>query len=276
MRMPADDHVHSEWSFDARRGDMERTCERAIRIGLPSVAFTEHVDFTAWGPGDGDGGPAEQLTIDRRRVRPFDIEGYFACLERCRDLFPGLRIRSGIEAGEPHLFAASLDKVLGQASFDRVLGSLHSISLDGALVFAENAVGPVDADEVLRRYFDEMLRLIEASDSFEVLAHVDYPRRAWPTQQGAPAFDELDFEAEYRAVFRALAGSGRVLEVNTKGPLLTIQLLRWWREEGGGAVSFGSDTHRPERVGQRFGEATAIASAAGFRPTDDPLDFWRR
>lgn len=276
MGMPADDHVHSEWSYDAPRGDMERACEHAVRIGLPSLAFTEHVDFTAWGPGDSADGLADPPTLDRAHVSPFDVEGYFASLERCRDLFPDLRIRSGIEAGEPHLFAASLDKVLGQATFDRVLGSLHSLSVDGRLVFAERAVGPVDAGEVLRRYFAELHRMIEASDSFEVLAHVDYPRRAWPTGPDSPAFDERDFEAEYRAVFRALAGSERVLEVNTKGPLLTVQLLRWWREEGGGAVSFGGDSHRPDRVGQRFAEATAIASAAGFRPTDDPLDFWRR
>ncbi|MFD0630803.1 PHP domain-containing protein [Catenulispora yoronensis] len=44
--LPPDNHVHSEFSWDAFRGSMEATCERAVEIGLPSLAFTEHADFS--------------------------------------------------------------------------------------------------------------------------------------------------------------------------------------------------------------------------------------
>ena len=44
--LPADSHVHSQWSWDALAGSMEGTCRRAVEIGLPAVAFTEHADFT--------------------------------------------------------------------------------------------------------------------------------------------------------------------------------------------------------------------------------------
>ena len=48
----SDGHVHSEWSWDARSvGSMEATCARAVALGLPSVAFTEHVDFTPFRAG---------------------------------------------------------------------------------------------------------------------------------------------------------------------------------------------------------------------------------
>lgn len=274
MSLPPDDHVHSEWSFDARFGDMEGTCERARRVGLRSVAFTEHVDFTSWTAAEGLDPEYTSLSIHRPMVRPFDVEGYLAAVERCRERFPDLRIRSGIEAGEPHLFGASVAKVLAQGDFERVLGSLHAIPLDGRLAYAEDVVHELGPDVVLRRYFAELLRLVETSDHFAVLAHPDYPRRAWPRGWRAPRFDPVDFEAEYRAVFRALAGSGRVLEFNTKGPLLTVQLLRWWREEGGRAVTFGSDAHEPRAVGRGFADAAEIATAAGFRPNDDPLEFW--
>lgn len=40
--------MHSEWSWDALKGSMERTCARAVAIGLPAVAFTEHADYTTW------------------------------------------------------------------------------------------------------------------------------------------------------------------------------------------------------------------------------------
>jgi histidinol-phosphatase (PHP family) len=54
-----------------------------------------------------------------------------------------------------------------------------------------------------------------------------------------------------------------------------VGLLRWWREEGGTALSFGSDAHLPGYVGERFREAAGRAEAAGFRPGRDPFDFWR-
>lgn len=45
---PSDGHTHTEWSWDAVAGSMAGSCARAAELGLPSIAFTEHVDFTAW------------------------------------------------------------------------------------------------------------------------------------------------------------------------------------------------------------------------------------
>ena len=106
----------------------------------------------------------------------------------------------------------------------------------------------------MRRYFAEVVAMIEGSDLFEVLAHLDYPRRYWP--EAAGRYPEAAFEEEYRAVLRALAASGRVLELNTASPLLSVSLLRWWREEGGTALSFGSDAHLP---------GTSASGSAGVR-----------
>src|ERR1700755_1701392 len=51
--LPADNHVHTEWSYDTSAdASMVRSCEQAVAIGLPAVAFTEHLEFTAPGPGD--------------------------------------------------------------------------------------------------------------------------------------------------------------------------------------------------------------------------------
>jgi histidinol-phosphatase (PHP family) len=72
-----------------------------------------------------------------------------------------------------------------------------------------------------------------------------------------------------------LARSGRALEVNTVVPL-RAEIVRWWYEEGGGAVSFGSDAHAPDVVARRFGDAAAMVEAQGFVPGDGPHDFWRR
>jgi histidinol-phosphatase (PHP family) len=279
--LPADNHVHSEFSWDTGvNASMEETCRRAVEIGLPSVAFTEHVDFTEWGEHDhpppaGAAVDAPAEIVERHRVHAVDIDGYLASVERCRGLFPQLRVLTGIEAGEPHHFAGSVAAVLAQGQFQRVLGSLHSVVHNGRLVYADRLFRDLPADVVLRDYFDELVRLIEGSGAFQVLAHCDYPRRYWPAAR-AGEYREADYEEEYRTAFRALATSERVLELNTTSPLASSTLMRWWYEEGGGAVSFGSDAHVPLRVGRLFDVAVDIVEAAGFRPGRDEYDFWRR
>jgi histidinol-phosphatase (PHP family) len=140
-------------------------------------------------------------------------------------------------------------------------------------VAADALFGPMSADDVMRYYLTELVALIEGSDLFQVLAHLDFPRRYWP--KGPHLYREEPFEEEYRAALRALAASGRVLEINTKTPMASVDLVRWWREEGGTAVSFGSDAHLPNRVGDRFKLAVDVVEAGGFRPGRDPYDFWR-
>jgi histidinol-phosphatase (PHP family) len=252
---------------------MVEACRRAVDIGLPAVAFTEHVDFTVWGAQDRRPSGMPEIAA-RQWVAPLDVTGYQESLERCRGMFPDLRIRSGIEAGEPHYFAGSVAAVLRTGAFERILGSLHSIVHEGRLIAADRLFATHPPADIMRRYFSEMLDLVKGSDVFQVLAHCDFPRRYWPREAGE--YVETDFEEEYRTVFRALATSSRALEINTRSPLWSATLMRWWYEEGGEAVSFGSDAHTSERVGARFDLAVDIVEAAGFRPGNDPLDFWRR
>jgi histidinol-phosphatase (PHP family) len=275
LMLPTDNHVHTRWSWDtAGSSSMELACARAVELGLPGLAFTEHVDFTGWHTGD-TGSLSGRVVGPRPHVQPFDVVGYSADLARCREAFPQLRILSGIEAGEPHLFSEGVTAVLASGDVDRVLGSLHAIEHNGELQFVDRSLfGQLDAADLVRRYFEELLVLVESSPDFGVLAHCDYARRYWPASAGD--YREDDFEEAYRAVFRCLAASGRALEVNTRSPLASVELVSWWWQSGGDAVSFGSDAHDPYSVGNRFALAVDIVEAAGFKPGRDRFDFWRR
>ncbi|NGM15176.1 PHP domain-containing protein [Verrucosispora sioxanthis] len=279
MPLPPDSHVHSEWSWDTRVGDMEGSCARAVEIGLPAIAFTEHLDHTAWrvateGPYVSDhltslADPSGILTPPA-----FDAAGYLAAVQRCRERFPQLRILSGLELGEPHRHADQIARVLSAGRFDRLLGSLHTLAdQDG---FAEPwAIYPHrDPHEVVRAYLADVATMVTTSDTFDVLAHIDYPVRSWPTEDVGP-FDPSVFEDEFREALRVTALSGRALEVNTRLPLHST-VLGWWHEEGGDAITFGSDAHLPAFVGHGFGEAAQLAQAHGFRPGRNPHDRWGR
>ena len=280
--LPPDYHVHTEWSWDADAGSMEASCARAVELGLPSIAFTEHLDHTRWVfPAEGPAGPFQDPggfgDDGRFDAPPLDVDGYLECLEGCRERFPGLRIFSGVEFGEPHWHAAELEVVAASGAFQRVLGSLHSLEVPGGpqlidLLYGEEGPGRADPDELLRAYWAETLRMVDSALPFEVLAHIDYPMRRRPAS--AKPFEPAEWEGELRAVLAALARSGRVLEVNTVLPLRS-EVVGWWREAGGEAVSFGSDAHIPRGVAYDFEEAAAMVEAHGFTPCSDPHDFWR-
>lgn len=271
--LPLDGHVHSEWSWDAVLGDMEATCARAVELGLPAVAFTEHVDHTRWLVSEG------ALDARVRGVRdeetftpgPLAVESYLAAVQRCRERFGGLTVLSGVELGEPHWHVDAVARVLAAGPLDRVLGSLHSLPVGAYAAEPPELYRRGAAADVVRGYLVELASMVAQTEVFEVLAHIDYPLRHWPAAAGP--FQVRAFEEELREVLRTLAGSGRVLEINTKGPLLP-EVVAWWREEGGRVVTFGSDAHEPAALGHRLGEAVALAEAYGFRPGRHPYDRW--
>jgi histidinol-phosphatase (PHP family) len=278
LALPPDGHVHTEWSWDATTGSMERSCARAVQLGLPSVAFTDHADFTAWviepefqalmGPSD-----AARIGPDGLFNPPaLDAASYLACVQRCREMFPDLRVLSGAELGEPHWHSDRVKTLLSAGVFDRVLGSVHSLAVDGTRM-VDLLFDRLDPQDLIRAYLAEILLLADSPAPFAVLAHIDYPVRYWPATAGR--FDAAVFEDEYRTVLGALARSGRALEVNTVVPL-PAEIVRWWYEAGGDALVFGSDAHEPSVVANDFAAAADLAQAAGFYPGRYPHDFWRR
>lgn len=259
MALIPDYHVHTEWSWDAPRGSMEKTCERALEIGLPAIAFTDHADFVTV--------HADQYGLD--------IVGYLEEVERCRSRFKSLRILSGVELGEPHWFPEETRQVLSAGKLDRVLGSIHCARIGDRIVDASQVsrLGDVDPPAFARSYYAEVLAMLTSGQEFETLAHIDYPKRYLPD------YREKDFEEELRGILTEAVRRDIVLEVNTtRGNVLCPgqAVLHWWRELGGRAVAFGSDAHEPSKIATGFEAAAAMVEAAGFRPAAEPTALWRR
>jgi histidinol-phosphatase (PHP family) len=271
MDLPADGHVHSEWSWDANEGSMDATCAKAVALGLPAIAFTEHLDLTPFRAGFLAEPFGELVTAGILTAPPLDVAGYLESIDRCRHKYPDLRILTGLEIGQPHQHLAEVGEILAQGTFDRVIGSLHCLP-DGP-EFAEpwELYLHHPADAVLREYLAEIPRMMAAAEVFDVFGHIDYPLRSWPEALGP--FDPKDFEDELRHALRALADAGCALEINTRLPL-DAAILAWWREEGGQRVTFGSDAHRPQALATGLREAAALATAHGFRPDPKPEIAW--
>lgn len=276
VRSLADSHVHSEWSWDAPHGSMERSCQAAVELGLPSVVFTEHADFTSRRVADGGVPDWQAGIVDRGILTPpaFDVAGYSRCLEVCRDKFPGLSISSGVELGEPHWHTSRAAATLSGMRFDRVLASVHLLrDSAGTRVPVGDAYRGEPAAHVVRAYLAEVEKLVTEFGDFDVLAHIDYAARYWPQSAGPYCADE--FKEDYQRILAILAARGKTLEINTRVPLHAA-VVRWWHDLKGPAVTFASDAHRPEHVARGFEDAAAMAEAAGFAPGPDPLGLWAR
>jgi histidinol-phosphatase (PHP family) len=257
---------------------MRDACVRAIELGLPGVTFTDHADLTtlvvseeaaAWIQAIGG-----TVTGGIYQPPPLDVAGYLDCVDQCRSEFGRLRIRAGVELGDPHLHPQAAAALVG-SGFDLVVGSVHSLRRAAGFADAAERFADLPDAEVVREYLAEITAMIQTSGNFAVLAHINYAARHWPGRQGA--YRSADFESEYRAALRALATSGRALEINTSGWLpLDADLLSWWRAEGGQAVSFGSDAHDPVSIGREFASAAVLARSAGFGPDGDGSAPWVR
>jgi histidinol-phosphatase (PHP family) len=162
---------------------MVRTCERALRIGLPAIVFTEHLDFEHdWRVDDGDIGEHAQKYVDSSghvRLPEFDVGGYLAAIERCRHDFPELRILTGVEFGQPHLRDGYAADLLSRGAIDRVNGSLHMLPFDGVDCTEPTTLyHHAPADDVMSTYLAEIPRMVAGSDSFAVFTHIDYAVRS--------------------------------------------------------------------------------------------------
>jgi histidinol-phosphatase (PHP family) len=275
--LPPDDHVHTEWSWDTTAASMDRTCRRATELGLPSVAFTDHAEFAPRVLTAASEVPDRLLPlVQDGLLRPpeLDVSGYLAALEQCREAYPQLRIHSGVELSEPHWHVDEAAELLARGGFERVLASVHSARVGSGYADVSSRYHDQSAYDVVRDYLLEATAMVEGLGSFQVLAHIDFPVRYWPQTEAAP-YDPRRHEEEHRRLLRALVASDRVLEVNTRVPLHP-QVLTWWREDGGNAVTFASDAHQPDALAAGFAEAVRVARAAGFRPGLDPHGFWVR
>src|SRR6187200_3282737 len=140
MDLTGDGHVYTEWSFDVGLSDpyshaagrMDSMCRRAVQIGLPALAFTEHLDVTSWAIEPEDlPDRLRPLVGENGILTPplLDAEGYLDSVERCRREFPELHILTGVEFGQPHLDEARAREVIDLDALNRVNGSLHTIPI---------------------------------------------------------------------------------------------------------------------------------------------------
>ena len=230
---------------------MAEMCQAAIERGVPEIGFTEHYDLH----------PGEECR-DWFRLEPWAAE-----LEHVRAQFAAqLIVRAGLEIGEPHIYRAEAQTMLARYSFDYALGSLHWVGAE--TIFDKNYFRR-SPQEAFGLFFDELERMTRVG-GFDILSHFDVPVRVGFNVYNY--YDPKEHEERIRPVLKNCIERGIALDINTKGldipaKALTpgLDILRWYVELGGERITFGSDAHRPIRVGDGIPTALAVAKEAGLK-----------
>lgn len=232
-----DCHDHTFYSHDGR-SSIDEMCQGAVEAGVAHLALTEHYDY------DLEGGLEHYGSRHERRMQEMR-EAKLRWADR-------LELLCGIEIGQMHTAVAECKRFLAENDFDVVIGSLHTLRPARSIYEDFDYSTPQRCDAVYQQFFDEAMELLELD--FDIFGHFDYPLRLM--QQSYPAPTMLPWKDRMLPFLRALAESGKALEINTSGvrrwmgkPGGEDWILTAFRQFGGRRISVGSDAHEGKDVG---------------------------
>ena len=244
-----DYHVHSTCSGDGK-ATIDEMCARAVELGITEIAFTEHIVYN----------PADIC------YGTFDLDLYGSQIDAARRKFSGLRILTGIEFCDPHVYPGELEECRGWG-MDLILGSVHWVG--DAMISIDSFAG-LDVMETYHRYFDELLKAVETG-GFDILAHFDLVKRFGARYVGPFSLDP--FKEQVGAILEVMIDRKIALELNTSGirqPCAEMfpgrEILELYRDLGGKLVAIGSDSHRTEQLGCGMEEGLSLLQSLGFSP----------
>lgn len=262
----SDNHVHTQFSSDSE-APMETMVQKAIEQGLYSLCFTDHMDYDFPDLGNG---------MDFL----FDVDLYFAEIDRLRQSYPSIALRYGIELGLKPNLKEMCHALTAAHPFDFVIGSTHLV--DDFDPYYPQYWEDKTEKEGLRKYYETTLENMDVLSDFDVYGHIDYIVRYTPTQQKnreKGILEETCMKQYYEdtkdvidEILKRLIAAGKGIEVNTAGlrygcghPHPREEILKRYRELGGEIITVGSDAHAPEQLSFAFELIPNLLRSCGFR-----------
>ena len=267
-----DCHNHSQFSFDGERTTAEKSVVSALEKGLGGICFTDHCDFYV---------PPMKADFEPLQKEEFDVRAQQEELDRLADRVAEgtlvksaskkFRVLKGVEIGVQESCRAQIRDYFRTWQFDQVIASLHYID-DADPYWGDRYYRGKTWKEAYGHYLDVLFKELRfLGDDFDIMGHFDYVARYAPYP--VESFLYRDFPAHFDEILRYLAENGKALEINTKTyqrygfrtPQLDRNILLRFLELGGELITLGSDSHNPERVGDKFQYYGQYVKSLGFR-----------
>jgi len=238
-----DMHVHTKHSADSQ-AELESYCIQALRTGVGTLCFTDHVDSNPNDDGKGF----------------YDPDAFFSAFLPLQEKYRAkLTLLCGVEFAEPHLYRDKL-AAFSKLPYDFILGSLHFWYRD---MFPSQLVkAGVPAEVCYAHYWDAVLAAVKAG-GFDALAHMDFPKRYY----GRLIIDR----DKLHEICDVMARNRICPEINTSTlrknlaePMPGVDILSIYKSCGGKYVTVGSDAHRPDDLAAGNAQARELIDYFGF------------
>ncbi|MCA9127411.1 MAG: histidinol-phosphatase HisJ family protein [Planctomycetales bacterium] len=194
------------------------------------------------------------------RMREDQFGQYIDLVTRAAEQWRGrVDVRLGLEADYFEGYEAYLEKQLGSAEFQFVLGSVHP-----QIPEFRQRYWQADEREVQRTYFELLAKSAETG-LFDSLAHPDLVKN-----HTCSVWDPNAILDDIRRALDRIAVTGVAMELNTSGLNKTISEMNPFpvmlREMALRKipVTLGADAHQPDRVGADFETALTLLANSGF------------
>ena len=253
----ADMHTHSENSHDSvcPVSDMAKA---QIAKGTKAFAVTDHCDVE------------HSDTVDVESV----IRSSYKDATRNANIFAEkIDILCGVEMGTYPGTEELCEKILGMQSYDVVIGSVHTLKINGKkMVYSQMDFSAVSDEEIhnyITAYFEEILNMLRTMP-VDILAHLTCPLRYINGKYGRnidlSAYDEYIIPILEHIIAHAIA-----LEINTSGfacgydsLMPDKRIIEMYKKMGGYLITLASDAHSCENASIAFEYALEHLKSAEF------------
>lgn len=247
-------HTHNEMCGHAT-GTIEDYVQAAVKNGLNVIGISDHTPYFH----SEEDQPFPRITMARS-----GFANYIEEVLRLKEKYANqIEVLLGIESDffpeQSHVYKQYLEK----EPFDYIIGSVHFV--DEISIFKRGRwEGLTSAEKVTTK--ENYYHLIEQSarcGMFQILGHIDAMKGYYPE------FSTIEVDAIDHTL-RVIGESDLVIEINTSGktkdsggwyPADDILERALFHKVG---VTFGSDAHTPERVGDEFDEVKRRLKEIGF------------
>jgi histidinol-phosphatase (PHP family) len=245
-----DYHMHSSNSTDGKNSVIEM-CQKAAEIGLNEIAITDHFE-----PVEGN-----------EEYKQYNPEYYIFDVMKARAVYKNkLKIKTGVELGQPHMYPEYSTRLIESYPYDYVLASAHKIpgDIDVGEIDYKNA----DVRYYCKQYLRQLKKLAQWN-RFDCIGHLDLPKR-YAAIHGI-VISLMEYREDLEEIFKILIQNGKGIEINTSGLrqhskscLPSLDIVKLYRYMGGEVITVGSDAHSAADVGKGIEEGIEIAREAGF------------
>ena len=253
--MKFDLHTHHERCGHAE-GTIRDYIESALAKGFQVIGISDHSPYF----GEADDQPWPGIAMGKSEFPKYVEE----VLELKEEYKGRIEVLLGVESDFFPEHAEEYRRIYEQYPFDYIIGSVHRS--DGVSIFNKNRWKNLSEAEKVRQketYYD-LIRQSAESGMFQILGHIDAMKGYYPE------FSSIQTEA-VEDTLRIIGEHGLAIEVNTSGK--TKYCGGWYPSDDilalalryGVDITFGSDAHVTDRVGDEFELVKRRLKEIGFK-----------